>query len=61
MRERREFASNRGLDDLGVDLVPDIRLAFDGNHVVQAGTLWDNDGWSKVIRVPILVGDVLDE
>ena len=49
------------LDDLGVDLVADIALALEGNHVLEAGTLGDGDGQCEVVAGAVLVGDVLDE
>ena len=49
------------LDDLGVDLVADVALALEGDHVLEAGTLGDSDGRCEVVAVAVLVGDVLDE
>ena len=49
------------LDDLGVDLVPDVALALEGDHVLEARALGNCDRWSEVAAVSVLVGDVLDE
>ena len=49
------------LDDLRIDLVADIGLALEGNHVLEAGTEGDGHWWREVIRVAVLVGDVFDE
>ena len=49
------------LDDLGIDLVADVGLSLEGDHVLEAGPLGDGDRRSEVIGVPVLVGDVFDE
>jgi hypothetical protein len=49
------------LDDLRVDFAADVRFAFEGDHVLEAGALRDGHGWCEVIAVPVLVADVLDE
>ena len=49
------------LDDLGVDLVADVALALEGDHVLEARALGDRDRRGEVVAVAVLVGDVLDE
>ena len=49
------------LDDLGVDLVTDVGLTLERDHVLEAGTLGNIDRWRKVIAVPVFVGDIFDE
>ena len=49
------------LDDLGVDLVADVALALEGDHVLEARALRDRDRRGEVAAVAVLVGDVLDE
>ena len=51
-------AGQRG-DDLLVDLVADIRLALEGDHVLEAGAGRNRDRGIGLARV--LVADVLDE
>ena len=45
------------LDDLGVDPVADVVLAFQGHHVLERGALGDDDRWGKVVAVGVLVAD----
>lgn len=52
---------DQGLNDLRVDLVANIAFALEGNHVLEAGSGRNGDRRGKVIRVPVLVRDVLDE
>lgn len=52
------YASKRG-DDLLVDLVADVGLALEGDHVLEAGSRWDF--YLGVLLAGILVADVLDE
>ncbi|MCY1295139.1 hypothetical protein D9M70_444670 [compost metagenome] len=52
---------DQGLNDLGVDFVADVTLAFEGNHVFEAGALGNDHGWGEVVAVGVLVADVLDE
>ena len=52
---------NERLDDLGVDLVADVALALERDHVFEARALRDSDGRGEVAAVSVLVGDVLDE
>ena len=49
------------LDDLRIDLVADVALALECDHVLEAGALGDGDGRGEVVAVAVLVGDVLDE
>ena len=49
------------LDDLGVDLVADVALALEGDHVLETGARRNCDGRSEVIGVAVFVGDVFDE
>ena len=49
------------LDDLRVDLVADVALALEGDHVLEAGALRDGDRRGEVVAVAVLVADVLDE
>ncbi len=49
------------LDDLRVDLVADVALALEGDHVLEARALGDDDRRGEVVAVAVLVGDVLDE
>ena len=46
-------------DDLLVDLVADVRLALERNHVLEAGALRDDDGSER--NAGIFVADVFDE
>ncbi len=48
-------------DDLGVDLVADVALAAEREHVLEARALGDRDRRGEVGAVAVLVGDVLDE
>ena len=48
-------------DDLGVDLVADVALAAQREHVREARALGDRDRRGEVGAVTVLVGDVLDE
>ncbi len=45
----------------GVDLVADVALALEGDHVLEARALGDGDRRGEVVAVAVLVGDVLDE
>jgi len=49
------------LDDLGVDLVADVGLALEGDHVGETRALGDRDRRREVGAVAVLVADVLDE
>ena len=49
------------LDDLRVDLVADVALALERDHVLEARALRDGDRRGEVVAVAVLVGDVLDE
>lgn len=49
------------LDDLDVDLVADVALAPEGDHVLEARALRDGDRRGEVAAAPVLVGDVFDE
>ena len=49
------------LDDLGVDLVADVVLALEGDHVLEARALWNVNRRSEVIGVTIFIGNVFDE
>ena len=49
------------LDDLRVDLVADVAVALEGDHVLEAGALRDRDRRGEIIRVAVFVGDVFDE
>ena len=51
--------SNSGFSK--IDLVANIRIALEGDHVLKAGTKRDGHRWRKIIRVAVLVGDVLDK
>ena len=46
-------------DDLLVDLVADVRLALQRDHVLEAGALGDRD--RRIGHARVLVADVLDE
>ena len=46
-------------DDLLVDLVADVGLALEGDHVLEAGALGDGDG--RVGHAGVFVADVFDE
>ena len=48
-------------DDLRVDLVADVALAAELEHVLEARALGDRDRRGEVGAVAVLVGDVLDE
>ena len=48
-------------DDLRVDLVADVALAAQIEHVLEARALGDRDRRGEVGAVAVLVGDVLDE
>ncbi len=52
---------NEGLDDLGVDLVPDVAFSLQRDHVREARAFRDRHRRSEVTAVPVLVGDVFDE
>lgn len=52
---------NQRLDDLRIDLIADVALALERNHVPEARALWDDDRRGEVIAVSIFVGHVLDE
>ncbi len=43
------------LDDLRVDLVADVRLALEGDHVREARALGNGDRWGEVIAVAVFV------
>ena len=49
------------LDDLRVDLVADVAVALEGDHVLEAGALRNRDRRGEVVGVAVFVGDVLDE
>ena len=49
------------LDDLGVDLVADVALALERDHVLEARALRNDDRRGEVVAVAVFVGDVLDE
>ena len=49
------------LDDLRVDLVTDVAVALEGDHVLEAGALRNRDRRGEIIGVAVFVGDVLDE
>ena len=36
-------------------------LPLEGDHVLEAGALWNRDGRGEVIGVAVFVGDVFDE
>ena len=40
-----------GADDFPVDLVADVGLAFEGDHVFEGGTGRDGDGGVGLVRV----------
>jgi len=40
-----------GADDLLVDLIADIALAFQRDHVIEAGPVWDRDRSERDARV----------
>ena len=46
-------------DDLLVDLIADVRLALEGDHVLETGTF--GDGYRRIRDARVLVGDVFDE
>ncbi len=52
---------DEGLDDLSVDFVADVRFAFEGGHVREAGVFGDGDGRGEIVGVGVFVGDVFDE
>ena len=52
---------DQSLDDLSVDLVADVGLALERDHVLEAGALGNVDWRSEVIGVPVFVGDIFDE
>ena len=52
---------DQSLDDLGVDLVADVGLALEGDHVLEASALGDVDGWGEVFRIAVFVGDIFNE
>ena len=54
-------AVNERLDDLGVDLVADVALALQRDHILEARPLGDGDGRGEVIGIAVFVGDVFDE
>ena len=49
------------LDDLRVDLVADVAVALEGDHVLEARALRDDDRRREVVGVAVFVGDVFDE
>ena len=49
------------LDDLGIDLISDVALALERDHVLETRTLGDRDRRGEVAAVAVLVGDVFDE
>ena len=49
------------LDNLGINLVADVDLALEHNHVLEAGALGDVDRRLKTNVVAVFVGDVFDE
>jgi hypothetical protein len=59
-RETRVGVDQR-LNDLRVDLVADVGLALEGDHVREAGTFGDDDRRGEITTVAVLVADVLDE
>ena len=52
---------NQRSDDLRVDLVADVALALESDHVLEARPFRDDNWWSKVVAVAVFVGDVFDE
>jgi hypothetical protein len=52
---------DKRLDDLGVDLVADVAVSFERNHVLEASTRGNVNGRSEVVRVSVFIGDVFDE
>jgi hypothetical protein len=52
---------DQGLDNLGVDLVADVGVALERNHVPEARALWDDDRRLEAVVVPVFVGDIFDE
>ena len=49
------------LDDLGIDLVANVGLALEGDHIFEARTLGDRHRRGEILAVTVLVGDVFDE
>jgi hypothetical protein len=49
------------LDHLFIDLVHDVAVAPEGDHVLEAGPLRNGDGRGEIIRVAVFIGDVFDE
>ena len=49
------------LDDLGIDLVADVRPALERRHVPERGAGGDDDGRGEVVAVAVFVADVFDE
>ena len=49
------------LDHLRIDLVADVAVALEGDHVLEAGPLRNRDRRGEIVRVAVFVGDVLDE
>jgi len=52
---------NQRLNDLRVDLVADVILAFQGDHIFETGPLWNDNRGLEAIVVGVLVGNVFDE
>jgi hypothetical protein len=60
VRKIRKFVGIRQRsDDLFVDLVTDIRLALQGDHVPEAGPRWNSDGGKR--HASVFVADVLNK
>ena len=49
------------LDDVGVDAVADVALAFQGDHVREARPRRDDDRRGEVVAVGVFIADVFDE
>jgi hypothetical protein len=49
------------LDDLDVDLVADIALALERDHVTETRARPDDNRRGEIVAVPVFIGDVFDE
>lgn len=52
---------DQGLDDLGVDLIANIGLTLECDHIAEARTRWNRNRWLKHLSVAVFIGDILDE
>ncbi len=52
---------NQRLDDLGIDLVANVALALQVDHVLEAGPFGDDHRRGKVVAVGVFIAHVFDE